>query len=277
MTNYDVAIFTGWSAMGGSTESYINLTNALNKEGINAILVGPHDWHLNKCKGAMLSKEIDWKVKNVIWHFLPYMNKDKLFPDATHILSCHETELNQVYDKYKDPLQSGVFDFVHFVSDHQKEYQVLKADYDPTTEVAVIPNLLDPSLIKRIGKVKGKVGGVIGSIDRNKQTHVSIQKALDDGCACVWVFGSISDKAYYSDHVKSLFENPKVRYKGMVDDKNEVYKNLTDVYHYSLKESWGYIDAECKFLEINYHTSLENRVSPINNSEVLELWKEILE
>jgi len=277
MIEYDVAIFTGWSQMGGSTESYINLTNALNNQGIDTILVGPHEWHLNKCKGALLSKEIGWKAKNVIWHFLPYMNKNKLFPDATHILSCHETEMNHIFEKYRDPIYDGVFDYTHFVSNHQLDYQCAKIDYEENTEMVIIPNLLDPKLVKRRKQPKGKVGAVIGSIDRNKQTHVSIAHALGDGCDSIQVFGSITDREYYSEHVAPLFKHDRVTYRGIVSDKNEMYSDITDVYHYSLKEAWGYIDAECQFLEINYHTSLENPVNLVSNSTILEHWKGILQ
>jgi len=275
MTNYDVAIFTGWSQMGGSTESYINLTNALNVEGINTVLVGPHAWHLDKCKGLQLTKEIGYTAKNVIWHFLPYQVDGKLFKNATHILSCHETELNPVFEKYRDPIYDGVFDYLHFVSDHQLDYQCENADYDAKGEMVVIPNLLDPKLVKRRKQPKGKVGAVIGSVDRNKNTHVSIQKALDDGCKSVKVFGSVNGHEYYKEHVEVLFKDPRVSYKGIVDDKNTMYSDITDVYHYSLKESWGYIDAECSFLDINYHTTLENRVNPVSNSTILDRWMEI--
>jgi len=276
---YDVAIFTGWSRMGGSTESYINLTNALNRDGIKTVLVGPHKWHTNRCNGLMLDKKINWKAKNVIWHFLPYMNKTKLF-DAKHILSCHETKINHVFEKYKQPIQDEVFDCLHFVSEHQQAYQTKQSDYVSPVESTIIPNLLDPALFKRFQQPKGKIGAVIGSVDRNKNTHVSIQKAIDDGCEKVNIWGSINDEDYWDKEIRPLLyygdDNCKVSYFGEANDKNRMYCDVTDVYHYSLSESWGYIDAECQFLGINYHSSLENRVELISNSEILKMWRDIL-
>ena len=57
-----IKIFTGFSDGGGSTIAHINLVNELNNLNIPAILYGPHEWHLNKCKSELLSN-FDGNIK----------------------------------------------------------------------------------------------------------------------------------------------------------------------------------------------------------------------
>jgi hypothetical protein len=64
-----------------------------------------------------------------------------------------------------------------------------------------------------------KVAGVIGSIDENKQTHISIQRALDDGCEKVYVFGQVTDVYYYENYVKKLIDNNIVVFYGTHNNK----------------------------------------------------------
>lgn len=53
-----VKILSGWSNKGGSTFAFINLTNELNKNGIDTTFYGPHNWHLDKCKSGLLDNTL---------------------------------------------------------------------------------------------------------------------------------------------------------------------------------------------------------------------------
>jgi hypothetical protein len=272
--NYDVAIITGWSNMGGSTESYINLTNKLNQENIKTILVGPHPYHLTKCDGALFTDIPDITCTNLILHFVKYDNEMmKTLGASNKILSCHEHDINKIFLNYNP----NDFDHFHFVSEHQKEYQL---GYSPLgtkkdCNMIVIPNLIDPTL-KVSSRPDKKIGGVIGSIDRNKQTHISIQNALKDGCDRVNVFGAVTDQLYFTKIVSPMLQLPNVEYHGVEEDKSKMYSSITDIYHFSLKETWGYIKAECKYLNIPYHSNNVDDINIMSSDDIMEKWRRIL-
>ena len=95
LKNGPIKIMTGWSDRGGSTNAFISLTNALNKLGYDATLYGPHTWHLDKCKSALLDNNNLNVGPNdrLIVHFLQLPNR----PNAGKvILSCHEKNLYEV-------------------------------------------------------------------------------------------------------------------------------------------------------------------------------------
>lgn len=273
MVDYDVAIVTGWSNPGGSTESYINLTNALNDSGISTIMLGPHTYHIDKCNGGTLEAFQTTKAKNVIWHFLKMSNQSfDHISKSNIILSCHEHDLNRVFYKYC----TGMFNHFHFVSESQKQYHLEKDDPKDDLSIHVIPNILDPNLKKLYVGIVGKVGGVIGSIDRHKRTHLSIQKALDDGCDKVRVFGKDTDLEYHLEMVDPLLKDPRVHWHGVIDDKSKMYASITDVYHYSLSETWGYIKAECQYLKIPFHSNNETPIDLKSSEDIVNSWKELL-
>lgn len=282
--NYDVAILTGWSNNGGSTESYINLTNAFNANGINTIMIGPHQWHLNKCKSGTMEDIGGLSANNIIWHFFA-MNPQQdysMLMDSNSILSCHETGLNPIFKKYKPYIDNGTFNYFHFVSKWQLDWHLTNSQMPKLSSMKVIPNLLDPKLevispeSRKLKTKNLKIGGIIGSIDRNKSPHIAIQRAFDDGCDKVRIFGHQSDPTYYINHMQSIFKDPRVIYHGIVDDKNKMYNSITDVYHSSGYETWGYIEAECKYLNIPFHSTIENNISPLSTSTVISHWKKLL-
>lgn len=161
-----IKIVSGWSDKGGSTHAFIELTNELNKRGIETTFYGPHPWHLTKCRAALLDSNLKINQDDIlICHFLQLPNR----PNAKKvILSCHEKNLFEV-GKIKQ-----YWDKVVFLHDKHKEYH---GEY--TGDFSIIPNL-KPNLVKKEKEELKKIAGVIGSFDENKQTHVSIKRALAD-------------------------------------------------------------------------------------------------
>lgn len=260
-----IKIITGFSERGGSTTSFIRLTNYLNKIGIDTILYGPHDWHLDKCKSGKIQTANINPEDIVIAHFLPIKRK----PNAKKvILACHEKNLYEV-GKVKQ-----FWDVAIFLNEKHRKYH---SDYK--NNYLIIPNLKDESLISVEKPNLDKVAGVIGSIDENKQTHVSIQRALDDGCDTVIVYGTINDANYYNMYVKHLFDNPKVKHASFNESKQNMYNSIGRVYHSSISECACLVKDECyqtntKFFG-NEATSPE--VSTLTNEEIISLWKGVLE
>jgi hypothetical protein len=260
--NQKVKIISGYTERGGSTSAFINLTNLFNDNGIDCTLYGPHNWHLDKCKSGLLSNLLINEDDTLICHFINPPER----PNAKNvILSCHEKnmfkvgEIKQFWDKVI---------FLH--EEHRQYHSSYKGEY------GIIPNL--KSDLKSIDKPeKNNIAGIVGSIDENKQTHISIKRAIDDGCEKVYVFGSINDKNYYETYVKDLF-NDKVIYYGTHDNKQEMYNMIGKVYHSSISEVACLVKDECYLTNTKFfgNNATNNEVSSLTNEEILNKWKEII-
>lgn len=230
-----IKIATGFSHGGGSTIAHINLVNELNKLNIEAKLYGPHDWHLNKCNSDLLQ---NFKINNsdiVLIHFLNISVRPLC---KKFILSCHETKLFPL-----KKINHAHYDLIHFVSDFQKNW------HDINHKNVVIPPITYP--VKWEGKKTG-CAGVIGSIDPNKRTHLSIQKALSDGFEKVLLFGNISDNSYFLSSIYPFISSGKVIMMGHLDNKEQMYNSIDKVYHSSELECCPLVKAECLLSNIPY-------------------------
>lgn len=263
-----VHILSGWSNGGGSTEAFINLTNSLNKHGIKTTFYGPHPFPKNKCNFEIHD---NYRMRlnpkdSIIVHFLhlPRRLNCKKF-----ILSCHEQNIFELKN-----INCKIFDKIHFVSDHQRKYHSVKHPY------FILPNIIDPRLKPSDSKPDEPTAGIIGSIDRNKNIHVSIQRALDDGFKKIRIFGVITDKGYYENSVKSLIDKhgDLIEYNGYIEDKQLVYDSVTDVYHSSTLETWGYIKGECKRTNTVFHgNDSTDGYWEMDEKEIVNKWVEELD
>lgn len=257
-----IKIITGFSEKGGSTFAFINLTNALNNSGYECTLYGPHGWHLDKCKSDLLMNLRFEKDDLIISHFLDLQNR----PDVKKIiLSCHEKDLFKV-GKIKQH-----WDEVVFLNQEHRNYH---NDYN--NKWTIIPNLTQN--LKKIDKSNlDKVAGIIGSFDYNKQTHVSIQRAIDDGCEIVYLFGE-PNTPYFEQYVKPLCGD-KVIVKGFYEDKQEMYNMIGRVYNSSLSEVASLVKDECELTGTKFFgkTSTSHNNLTIPNEEVIKSWIKLLE
>jgi hypothetical protein len=255
-----IKIITGFSEKGGSTFAFINLTNQLNDAGIDCTLYGPHKWHLDKCKSDLLINFRFEPNDNIVSHFLNLGAR----PDVKRIiLSCHEKDLFKVWEVQQH------WDEVVFINETHREYHnQYKGDY------TIIPNLTQ-NLLKSDKSDVEKIAGIIGSFDYNKQTHVSIQRALNDGCEKVYLFGE-PNTDYFNQYVKPLC-NDKVIVVGFMDDKQKMYDMIGKVYSSSLSEVASLVKDECiltgtEFVGTN-STSHENIYW--GNEKIINEWKKI--
>ncbi len=257
-----VKIVSGWSDKGGSTTAFINLTNFLNENGIECIFYGPHNWHLDKCKSGLINDLIYNQDDIVIAHFLDL----KVRPNVKKvILSCHE--------KWWFPVGkiTQYWDTVVFLHQQHREYhKEYKNDY------VIIPNLKEDLKLSDKTNVKN-VAGIIGSIEDRKQTHVSIQRALKDKCKKIYLFGHISDENYFNNYVKPLCLPHVIQY-GHTTNKQEMYDMIDRVYHSSKGEVACLVKDECYLTGTEFYGNeeTENEVSKLNNNEILNLWKNLL-
>lgn len=268
-----IRIFSGFSSIGGSTVCNINLCNALNKAGYETTFYGTDDYPKNKCNYQQIKDKRIFHNPNdiLIIHFMDaFQNR----PNVKKIVyTCHEQELYPL-----SKINYKIFDSIRYVSEHQRLFHNVNHPY------FVIPDIINETEFGKTRryvaddnwkevKHKEKIGGIIGSIDKNKNTHVAIENALKDGCKQVLIFGKISEKDYYDTYVEPLIDNVKVKYMGVFDDKRLMYSLLTDVYQDSISESFGLVKIECMLSSVFYHgNTATSEATYLESSLLIGLW-----
>jgi len=257
----NVKILSGWSNPGGSTVAHINLCNLLNANGINCTFYGPHEWHLDKCKSSSYHRFAEEEGDVVISHFCN-INPERLkYYGCRHILYCHEKDLF--------PLKGAdlsTYDYIVFVSEAQRKWHDINH-----------PSVIIPPIVDKIDWVKPNngVAGVIGSVDKNKGTHISIKKALEAGFSKVNIYGRALRNEYFEEQVLPCVNSADVEIKGHYDSKEDMYNEVDAVFHYSNSETYGLVEAECKLAGIPFY-GLKNKREILSKEETLKAWKKIL-
>lgn len=261
-----IKIITSISIRGGSTIASINLAEAFNHYGYECKFYGPHDWHLTQSKYCDKSSNITLDKDDIV--LFHYINCNKRLPVKKFILTLHEKEL---YDLKKKPYIP--FDNIHCVSESQMNWHNLTKPY-----AFVIPNILDD--LKPNNESVSNVAGIIGSIDKNKQTHISIQRALQDGMNKIILYGTVNDQPYYNQFVKPLIDQSQGRvvHGGYIENKQLMYDSISDVYQDSASETWGYIARECFLTNTKFHGNdvVPEVTSVMSNEEIMQLWINLL-
>tara|TARA_R110000824_G_scaffold303001_2_gene490801 strand:- start:183 stop:974 length:792 start_codon:yes stop_codon:yes gene_type:complete len=259
-----IKIITGWSMEGGSTFSLMELCDLFNERGHDCTLYGPHEWHLDKCKGDMLTNFDIEKGDTVIGHFLPMPERPPLAKKT--ILSCHEKEVFKLKEQEIDG-----YDKIRFVSKDQRSWQGVYGK--------VIPNCMRG--VKPSQKPEGDIAGIIGTLCPMKQTHVSVQRALADGCDKVLIYGNIYNQEYYDTHIEPILSD-RVIHMGMEMDKQKIYDSISCVYQSNsddLPEAFGRVRAECIRAGIPYHgnKAATTKFELWDEDKIYDAWKELLE
>tara|TARA_R110002096_G_scaffold269563_2_gene463412 strand:+ start:774 stop:1631 length:858 start_codon:yes stop_codon:yes gene_type:complete len=253
-----VKIVSSWTHPGGGTIAHINLTNLLNDNGYDCTFYGPNDWHLDKCKSAKIDKCLLGPDDILISHFIEVPAQVKV---KKHILYCHEKDVFPLKE-----IDLARYDSIVFVSNSQKEWQAI--DH---------PSVVIPPIVRKIKwkNPKNKIAGVIGSIDENKQTHLSIKRAIGSGYDKVMLFGQVNDTPYFDDHVKMWVDSGHAVLADHEDDPQAMYGRVSAVYHSSLSETYGLVEAECKLAGIPFN-GMSNGQPILDNEEIFRKWKKLL-
>ena len=199
----------------------------------------------------------------IISHFLNLQSR----PDVKKIiLSCHENWWYEVADVKQ------YWDEIIFLHDKHREYHKRYLG-----KFSIIPNLKE-NLISIEKPELDKVAGIIGTIEDRKQTHVSIQRALNDGCEKILLYGHVGDEQYYQTNVKPLMSNSNIILMGHSTNKQNMYNSIGRVYHSSKGEVACLVKDECYLTNTKFYGNEEtqNEVSKLTNPEILTLWKNIL-
>jgi hypothetical protein len=254
-----VKIVSSWTRPGGGTVAHIGLTNLLNDNGYDCTFYGPHDWHMDKCKAEKIDKCMIGPEDILISHFIQVPPEVKA---KKHILYCHE---EHIFPLKEVPLAQ--YDCIAFVSNSQKAWHGVNH-----------PSVIIPPPVRSIEwkNPNNGVAGVIGSIDKNKQTHLSIKRAIKEGYSKVLLFGEVTDMPYFTQYVEPLFKKfGGVSLAGHQDDPKAMYEQISAVYHSSLNETYGLVEAECRLAGIPF-IGASNGKEVIENKEILKRWKNIL-
>ena len=266
-----IKIVSGWSREGGSTFSLMELCDLFNERGYDCTFYGPHPWHLDKCKGDLMENFKSEEGDTVIGHFLELEYRMDLIKMV--VLSCHEKEVFKIKEK-----NTKGYEKIRFVSEDQMKWQGVYGK--------VIPNCIRG--IKPSKKPEGKVAGVIGTVFEGKQPHVSVERALKDGCDKVLIYGNLYDEPYYNSKVKPLLNdgsdgNPAVIYMGMEMDKQKIYDSISCAYQSNLDtlpEAYGRVRAECNRAGIEFHGNKNCMIKDLelwDEDKIFDAWKEFLE
>jgi len=261
-----VKIVSSVSHVGGSTIILINLTNLFNSKGVDTTFYGPHDFHLDKCKSGSISDFKPQKNDIIMAHHVHFDAR----PNVKRIvLACHEKWWFEVADC------PPFFDLVVFNHEEQRKYH---SRYNGPYVLIPNPKDFTNPLLPKDKPELDKVAGVIGSIEERKQTHLSIKKALDDGCEKIYVYGKIMNEPYYNKYVKKYTVHPYVEFKGYSDDKQKMYDSIGRVYHLSSGEVSCLVKDECKYTNTKFFGNEEtlHTISDLTNDEIFELWKDVL-
>jgi len=94
----------------------------------------------------------------------------------------------------------------------------------------------------------------------------------------IYLFGNISDQVYFNQIVRA-FPNRFV-HRGHIDNKQEMYEQVSDVYLSSVSETWSYIPKECEMTGVNFHGTeaiKDNFELNLSNDEIFDSWMKELE
>jgi len=262
-----VKIVSGISMSGGSTIILINLTNLFNSKGIDTTFYGPHDFHLNECKSKKLSDLTFENRKDIL--LAHHIKMEKRPPIKRVVLSSHEKWWFEVADI---PVFWDTVVFNH--EEHRNYHNRYNGPY------VLIPNPKDTNqTLYAIDKPElDLVAGVIGTIETRKRTHLSIQRALDDGCEKVYVFGNIGELPYYNKYCKKYDYHPNVEFMGYGKNKQEMFNMIGRVYHMSEGEVSCLVKDECEYTNTKFfgNEQTQHETSKLSNDEIFELWKDVL-
>jgi glycosyltransferase involved in cell wall biosynthesis len=261
-----VKIISGVSHVGGSTIILSNLTNLFNSKGIETTFYGPHEFHMDKCKAKKL-KDLRFKKDDIILsHHLEFDFRPTV---QRIVLASHEKWWFEIADIFQ------YWDMAVFNHEEQRNYH--NRYQGP---FVYIPNPKDVNCtLYPIDKPElDLVAGVIGSLEPRKQTHLSIQRALDDGCQKVLVFGKVMDQEYYRKYCRKYYFHPYVQFMGYSDNKQETYNSIGRVYHMSKGEVSCLVKDECEYTNTKFFGNEQTNhvVSKLTNDEIFELWKDVL-
>lgn len=267
-----IRIVSSFSNFGGSTILFIDLCRLFNENGMPCVFYGPNPWHLNIYKYCLPISNFELHPDDyLIGHITDLKSTAKhvlLPPCRAKVLSIHEKT-----GHFLTPDALRCYEKIVFASKSQQEWH---GYYKGPQKQIVIPTAM--AKLNRITNPNAEgVAGVIGTLAKRKQTHISILRALKDGCKKVLLFGRKHDD-YFQACVVPLLSS-QVIYMGEVhmDKKQQMYEMISCVYHSSIEEVACLVQGECEIVGIPFYTDCNTVPYEMWPSpKIVETWKKTL-
>lgn len=288
-----IKIVSGSGVPGGSAVALANLCNEFNSRGYQSVFYGPGRWHLDKCRSGPLSGFCPERGDTVIVHGISLTSGSELH-DVDAAVSRRDKRggfaiLKDIFLRFAgrrrkpDVIQTiltwrgdepfpfrratcAMFDKIHFPGEGCRPPRNIGRPW------FVCPDFVDDSL--RFGSKPEKIAGVIGSIREENRQDLAIERAIRDGMKTVLLFGYLADPVYYYSRLEPLTRSHpgKVQFAGFLDDKQEMYDKISDVYR-SAGAAWDPVRRECLLTATGYHGPDPACGQPMGNDDIFPVWK----
>ena len=268
--NYMIKIISSHSGFGGSTMLFIELCKLFNENNMKSIFYGPHPWHLDKYKYCE-------NIKNLKIHPNDYVIGHLNALDLLNLpIKCKNSVLS-IHEKMYHLLVPDKINFYKSIVFASQEHMEWHGYYNGKQ-----PKFVIPTPMAKLQKTSGntvKIAGVIGTIEKRKQTHVSILRALKDGCEKVLIFGKKAHVPDYFNNCVLPLLSDKVIYKGEwpLEKRQQMYEMISCVYHSSTEEIACLVQGECAIVGIPFYGNCNSPPYEIwHNDIILKAWKKVL-
>jgi hypothetical protein len=133
--------------------------------------------------------------------------------------------------------------------------------------------------LKKTAKKSSKIAGVIGDISNENQLEKSIENAISDGMKKVIIYGYMKDPLYFYEKIVPICSKykDKVQFAGAVENLQEIYDNISDVYFSPAKKIVSYIPSQCKIANVKFHGNdnvLDAKI--LSEEEIVSIWRKNL-
>ena len=91
----------------------------------------------------------------------------------------------------------------------------------------------------------------------------------------ILIYGEIDDKNYFNEKIRPYLDQypDRIELLGFCNDKQAMYDSISDVYHSSASETWGYVKGECELTKTRFHgNSSTNGYRFMSREEILKVW-----
>jgi hypothetical protein len=288
-----IKIVSAYSYPIGPTLALVELCNLFNADACECTLYGPDNWHLDKCRSALLAEFLPANGDIVILHGLYLSSQSDLnkLPEffATTKQSRWLHRLRNLMAgftaNFRKPDNFRIITTFHGYDDRRNSRSAInychKIHYACTEQLKnnrfqpisfVCPNpfaRLKPSPGK-----PDKVAGIIGSIRKENNTASSIEKALNHGMETVIIYGYLQDPIYYYKKIEPLTRKypGKIKFAGFIDNKQNMYDSISDVYC-SINKPWSVVRQECNLTNTRFHGQYHYEDKSMTNDQILTIWK----
>lgn len=274
--NMAIKFVTGYSGCGGSTVCILEHCKLLDSAGFDVFFYGEQDWHLPRYKNSRRLCDFSANPEDiVIYHYIhadhkPKCHKFFLFLQETNLYDLRTIDRSLPNTFFRPNI--SFFDEILFVSESQKAWHGF-------LEGRIVPNFIHHLVDKSAHNPPCQnIAGVVGHVHPIKNSHISIQKALENGASKVNIYGPVYSP-YFDKEIRPLLSD-RVVYKGHYEPERrmEMYNEFDVLYHFGEYESACLVLGECRILEKKVVKCEALKDYTIcTKQEILEIWKSIIE